>query len=188
MSAILLCARLALILIGLSCGWAGNAEAQRRVALVVGNSAYVNTARLATNPKHDAADMSASLKQLGFEVVEGNDLDKASMDRTIRNFAEMLPGAQMALFYYAGHGLQVGGQNYLVPIDAKLTSAAALDFEMIRMDLVQRTMERETTTNIVILDACRDNPLARNLARALGTRSAGGATSPASPSTCQLKF
>ena len=63
------------------------------------------------------------------------------------------------------------GQNYLVPVDAKLTTAAALDFEMVRLDLVHRTMERETSTNILILDACRDNPLARNLARALGTRS-----------------
>ena len=158
-------------LISIAQGWADPVYAQRRVALVVGNSAYVNTARL-ENPKNDAADIAASLKQLGFEVVEGKDLDKASMDRTIRNFADMLAGAQMALFYYAGHGLQVSGQNYLVPVDAKLTSAAALDFEMVRMDLIQRTMERETSTNIVILDACRDNPLARNLARAMGTRSA----------------
>lgn len=150
--------------------WAGPAVAQRRVALVIGNSAYVNTARL-ENPKNDAADMAETLKQLGFEVTEGRDLDKASMDRTIRNFAETLAGAQMALFFYAGHGLQVGGQNYLVPIDARLASAAALDFEMVRLDLVQRTMEREAPTNVVILDACRDNPLSRNLARALGTRS-----------------
>ena len=151
--------------------WTTAATAQRRVALVIGNSAYVNTARL-ENPKNDAADMAATLKQLNFEVVEGRDLDKASMDRTIRNFAETLAGAQMALFFYAGHGLQVGGQNYLVPIDAKLSSAAALDFETVRLDLIQRTMEREATTNVVILDACRDNPLSRNLARSLGTRSA----------------
>ena len=151
--------------------WTGTATAQRRVALVIGNSSYVNTARL-ENPKNDAADMAETLKQLGFEVIEGRDLDKASMDRTIRNFAETLAGAQMALFFYAGHGLQVGGQNYLVPIDARLASAAALDFEMVRLDLIQRTMEREATTNVVILDACRDNPLSRNLARALGTRSA----------------
>ncbi len=171
MRAILHWALLVPALIMFSANCAGTAYAQRRVALVIGNSAYVNTPRL-ENPKNDAADIAASLKQLGFEVAEGRDLDKAFMDRTIRNFADMLAGAQMALFYYAGHGLQVGGQNYLVPVDAKLTSAAALDFETIRMDLVQRTMERETSTNIVILDACRDNPLARNLARALGTRSA----------------
>jgi uncharacterized caspase-like protein len=146
------------------------AWAQRRLALVVGNSAYKHASALA-NPKNDAADLAALLRRLDFEVVEGHDLDKASMDRTIRNFAEKLAGSQLALFFYAGHGLQVSGQNYLVPIDAQLSSGAALDFETVRLDLIQRTMERETATNIVIVDACRDNPLARNLARALGTRS-----------------
>ena len=76
------------------------------------------------------------------------------------------------MFFYAGHGLQISGTNYLVPIDAQLRTASALDFEMVRLDLVQRTMEREAPTNILFLDACRDNPLAPNLARAMGTRSA----------------
>ena len=142
----------------------------KRIALVVGNSEYKHTGRL-ENPKNDAADMAAALKKLGFAVIEGRDLDKAAMDRTVRDFAEALNGAQVALFFYAGHGLQVAGQNYLVPIDAKLTTASAIDFEMVRLDLVHRTMERETSTNIIIMDACRDNPLARNLSRALGTRS-----------------
>ena len=142
----------------------------KRVALVVGNSEYKHTPRL-ENPKNDASDMAAVLKKLGFVVIERRDLDKAAMDRTIRDFAEALGGAQVGLFFYAGHGLQVGGQNYLVPIDAKLTTASAIDFEMVRLDLVHRTMEREASTNILIMDACRDNPLARNLARALGTRS-----------------
>jgi uncharacterized caspase-like protein len=75
------------------------------------------------------------------------------------------------LFFYAGHGLQVSGANYLVPVDARLEDASGLDFELVRLDLVQRTMEREVATNIIFLDACRDKPLARNLARALGTRS-----------------
>lgn len=145
------------------------ALAQKRVALVIGNSAYVNAPRLA-NPVNDAADMADVLTRMNFAVTQGRDLDKASMDRTIRNFAEGLAGAQMSLFFYAGHGLQVNGQNYLVPIDAKLTSATAIDFETVRLDLVQRSMERGTVTNILFLDACRDNPLARNLARTLGTR------------------
>ena len=142
----------------------------RRVALVIGNSDYKNSPKL-DNPGNDAADMAAALRQLGFQVFEGRDLDKPGMDRIIRDFAEALTGAHAGLFFYAGHGLQVGGQNYLVPIDAKLTSTAALDFEMVRLDLVHRSIEREANTNIIILDACRDNPLARNLARALGTRS-----------------
>jgi hypothetical protein len=111
------------------------------------------------------------LNSLGFHVVEGLDLSKTEMERTIRDFADAVSGARVGLFFYAGHGLQVSGENYLVPIDAKLTSASALDFEMVRLALIQRVMERATETNIIFLDACRDNPLARNLARATGTRS-----------------
>jgi hypothetical protein len=147
-----------------------SAQAHRRVALVVGNSAYQHTTPL-TNPKNDANDIGAALRKHGFEVVQGFDLDKAAFDRKIRAFAEMLPGASAAVFFYAGHGLQVGGQNYLVPIDATLITAASLDFEMIRLELVHRSMEREAGTNIMFVDACRNNPLARNLARAMGTRS-----------------
>jgi uncharacterized caspase-like protein len=141
-----------------------------RVALVIGNSEYKHTPRL-ENPGNDAADIAAVLKKLGFTVLEGRDLDKAAMDRKVRDFAQALSGAQAGLFFYAGHGLQVSGQNYLVPVDAELKAASGIDFELVRLDLVHRTMERETSTNILIMDACRDNPLARNLARALGTRS-----------------
>ena len=160
------------LLFCIATAWASSnpAFADKRVALVIGNAAYVHAGTLA-NPRNDAGDIAAELKKVGFEVVEGTDLDKAAMDRKIRDFANLLPGADTGLFFYAGHGLQVGGVNYLVPIDAQLSTAAALDFEMIRLDLIQRTMERETKTNILFLDACRDNPLARNLARAMGTRS-----------------
>lgn len=137
---------------------------------MIGNSEYKHTARL-ENPKNDAADVAKQLKELAFHVIERRDLDKGAMERAVRDFAETLGGAQVGLFFYAGHGMQVGGQNYLVPIDAKLTTASAVDFEMVRLDLVHRTMEREAPTNILIMDACRDNPLARNLARAPGTRS-----------------
>ena len=146
------------------------AHADKRVALVIGNSAYKHAGELA-NPKNDATDMAAALKKLSFHVIEGFDLDKAGLDRKIRDFATALAGADVGLFFYAGHGLQVAGQNYIVPVDAELTTAASLDFEMVRLDLVHRTMEREAPTNILFLDACRNNPLARNLARALGTRS-----------------
>jgi uncharacterized caspase-like protein len=147
------------------------AHAQKRVALVIGNAAYQSTPAL-TNPRNDATDMAAALKKLGFQVVEGFDLDKSSFERKVRDFADTMAGAEVGVFFYAGHGLQVAGHNYLVPVDAKLSTLAALDWEMVRLDLVQRTMERETETNVIFLDACRDNPLARNLARAMGTRSA----------------
>ena len=144
--------------------------AEKRVALVIGNSAYVHSAPL-TNPRNDGEDMAAAPESLNFQVVKGFDLDKPSMDRTIRAFATALSGAKVGLFYYAGHGIQVSGQNYLIPIDAELSTAAGLDFETVRMDLVHRIMEQEARTNIIFLDACRNNPLSRNLARALGTRS-----------------
>ncbi len=146
------------------------ALAQKRVALVIGNSSYQNATEL-KNPKNDAADMAAALSALGFQVISGTDLDKPGMDRLIRNFAVALVGADVGLFFYAGHGLQVAGNNYLVPVDASVDSAAGIDFELVRLDLIQRQMERETRTNVLFLDACRNNPLARNLARALGTRS-----------------
>jgi uncharacterized caspase-like protein len=151
--------------------WPSPAATHRRVALVVGNSTYRHTPKL-ENPKNDASDMSAALKQRGFHVIEGFDLDKAAFDRKIRDFATALQGAEVGLFFYSGHGMQVSGRNYLVPVDARLTTASALDFEVVPLDLVHRTMEREARTNILFFDACRDNPLSRNLARSLGTRSA----------------
>jgi hypothetical protein len=147
------------------------AAADKRVALVIGNSAYRHAPAL-RNPRNDATDVAVVLNRLGFKVIEGFDLDKAGMDRSVRSLAAALVGADVGVFFYAGHGLQVAGSNYLVPVDAELTSSAALDFEMVRLDVVQRTMERETSTNVLFLDACRDNPLSRNLARAMGTRSA----------------
>jgi len=148
----------------------GAVGAENRVALVIGNSAYRHVPEL-KNPKNDAIDMAAALERLGFKVVKGYDLDKTGMDRAVRDFATALTGADVGVLFYAGHGVQVSGINYLVPVDAQLTTAAALDFEMVRLDLVQRTMEREASTNVLFLDACRDNPLTRNLARAMGTRS-----------------
>ena len=149
----------------------GSASAGKRVALVIGNGAYVNAPPLA-NPGNDAEDMAAALKAMGFEVILGTDLDKRSMDRKILEFAGALSGAEVGVFHYSGHGLQVAGVNYLVPVDASLESAASLDFEAVPLGLIQRTMEREAKTNILFLDACRNNPLTRNLARAFGTRSA----------------
>ena len=143
----------------------------RRVALVIGNSAYEHATPLA-NPKNDAQAVSAVLKKLGFEVITGLDLTQAQLGETIRSFARAIRGAKTALFFYAGHGLQVQGNNYLAPIDAKLGDEADLEFETVRLETVLRQMEREPRTNLVFLDACRDNPLARNLARTMGTRSA----------------
>ena len=145
-------------------------NSERRIALVIGNSGYQNTPEL-RNPRHDAADTAESLRRVGFEVFEGHDLDKRSMERLIRQFGVKLSGADLALFFYAGHGIAIGEQNYLVPIDARLSGEGDVDFEVLPLALVLKQMEREAKTSIVLLDACRDNPLTRNLARSMGTRS-----------------
>ena len=146
------------------------ASASGRVALVIGNSAYKFAPKL-NNSVTDASDIAAALERLGFDVVLGLDLDYAGMREHVLRFSGQLAGAEAGLFYYAGHGLQVAGRNYLAPIDAQLTSEADLDFRTIDLDLVLRNMTRESRTNIMFLDACRDNPLAVNLARRLGARS-----------------
>src|SRR5262249_6485460 len=122
----------------------------------------------------DAMDMAAVLKRWGFQVIDGYDLDKAAFERKLRDFSVALRAAEAGLFFYAGHGLQVAGQNYLVPVDDKAEAADALVWEVVRLDLAKRTRGLPTSTNIIFLDACRNNPLARNLARAMGTRSAAG--------------
>ncbi len=148
------------------------AHAESRVALVIGNSAYRHTPRL-INPLNDAKDIAAALSRLGFDVSEAIDLDKRALDDALRAFANRSAAADTALVFYAGHGLQVSGQNYLLPVDAKLESERDLDFETIRLDVILRQLEtgRDGKTSLVFLDACRDNPLARNLARAMGVRS-----------------
>jgi uncharacterized caspase-like protein len=146
------------------------AHAEKRVALVIGNSAYRPQGEL-TNPRNDATDVAAALKGHGFQVIEGFDLDKVALDRKLRDFAAALAGADVGLFFYAGHGLQVEGRNYIIPIDAQLSTLAQLEVETTRFDVVQRIMESEDRTNILFFDACRNNPFARNLAQAMGTRS-----------------
>jgi Caspase domain len=125
----------------------------------------------AMNPPNDAADIARALRKLGFDVVEGRDLDRPGMDNAIRQFSRKLDGADIALFFYAGHGLQVNGKNYLVPIDAKLERPGDLTLDAVDIGNVLAQMEAEKRVNLIFLDACRDNPLARSLARSLGTRS-----------------
>ncbi|MEP1209763.1 MAG: caspase family protein [Rhizobiaceae bacterium] len=150
-------------------GWTQPALA-KRVALVIGNSDYVHAPPL-RNPGNDAEDMAAKLVQLDFEVVKGVDLDFIGMRRTIREFVNAIEDADIALFFYAGHGLQVGGRNLMAPIDAGLENENDLAFEAVPIDMVLSAMERSSKVNLVFLDACRNNPLARNLARSMGTRS-----------------
>src|SRR5450631_1270998 len=152
--------------------YASSAFAEKRVALVVGNSAYQNVARL-DNPRNDATLVAETLSGLGFTLVGGRaqlDLDKAALDTDVQNFGQQIQGADVALFYYAGHGVQVNGSNYLVPVGANPTREADVDFQMVDTNLVLRQMQGSgTRLNLVILDACRNNPFGGR-----GLRSADG--------------
>jgi hypothetical protein len=147
------------------------ATAEKRVALVIGNSAYQHTTLL-TNPRNDAEDIIAALRRLEFEVVPGGiDLDKRAMERVIREFTGKLGGVDVALFFFAGHAVQVSGQNFLVPVDAQLGAETDIDFETVPLSLVLRHMQREAATSLVFLDACRDNPLIKKIVQRSPTRS-----------------
>ena len=138
-----------------------NCRAEKRIALVVGNSSYQSVSPLA-NPRNDAALIAETLRKVGFILVGGRaqiDLDKPAFDRAIQAFGNELTGADVALFYYAGHGVQVRNVNYLVPISANPVKEADVDFQMVDVNLVLRQMEGSgTKLNLVILDACRNNP------------------------------
>jgi Caspase domain len=151
---------------------ASPAHADRRVALIIGNSAYMNVPRLA-NPDNDARLMAETLRSLGFTLVGGSaqlDLNEDGFRRVVEEFGKQLQGANVGLFYYAGHGVQVHGENYLVPIDSNPTKEADVDFQMLDANLVLRQMEGAgTKLNLVILDACRNNPFGGR-----GLRTTGG--------------
>jgi uncharacterized caspase-like protein len=147
------------------------ASAERRVAFVVGNGAYQHTSTL-PNPPVDARAMSALLRNVGFDVVEGTDLGRDAMTGLLRDFAAKTEGADVALFFYAGHGIAVDGKNYLIPVDADLKSeidvkfGAAIDVEV----TLDQTMA-DAKIKLVFLDACRDNPFANKIRSAARTRS-----------------
>lgn len=143
------------------------AASDKRVALVIGNTAYQNAVRL-PNPEGDAKAVADKLRKLGFVVVEGYNLDHEAFVETIKDFAKAVQGAGIGMFFYAGHGMQVNGKNYLVPIDAAFQDASALDFEAVPMDLVTRQMQQNVAVRLVVLDACRDNPLSKTLSRSMG--------------------
>jgi uncharacterized caspase-like protein len=139
------------------------AKADKRIALVVGNASYRNITQL-DNPRNDASLMAETLRSIGFQLVGGRaliDLDKASFDSAVQNFGNELAAADVALFYYAGHGVQVRGSNYMIPVGANPAKEADIDFQMVDVAVVLRQMEGSgTRLNIVLLDACRNNPLA----------------------------
>jgi uncharacterized caspase-like protein len=160
----------AAILLALSCS-AGLAE--KRVALVIGNSAYANVAKLA-NPSRDAQAMETLLRTAGFDVVQvAGDLGVVAMRRALRDFTDQVRDADIAVVFYAGHGMEVDGKNYLIPVDATLERDIDVEDESIPLDRVVQILEPARRLRLVVLDACRDNPFTRSMKRTVSSRSIG---------------
>lgn len=138
-----------------------NASSNRRIALVIGIGAYATSPL--KNPPNDATDMAAALSKVGFTVEHGVDLTQRQMKAMIREFGQKLKAGGQGLFYFAGHGVQLKGRNYLIPVDAEITSEADVEDQGVDANLVMGLMdEAGNGLNVVILDACRNNPFARS--------------------------
>jgi Caspase domain len=148
--------------------WTGAtpALADNRVALVIGNGAYVHVPHL-PNPSNDADDVAAALKRTGFQTIVGKDLDQSGMQDVVIKFARAARTADVAVFYYSGHAMQYGGVNYLFPIDAQLSDEADL-VRMARVDDILANLKQAKNLRILVLDACRNNPFADQLKESIG--------------------
>ena len=162
------------------------AHAGERVALVLGNSAYRNAPPL-PNPVNDGAMIAATLKNAGFDVVDSrSDLPALEMRRALRDFSDRARDADIAVIYYAGHGMEVDGTNYLIPVDAKLERDTDVYDEALSLDRILVAVEPAKQLRLVILDACRDNPFAKNMKKTVALRSIGRGLAkiePTSPNT-----
>jgi uncharacterized caspase-like protein len=162
------------------------AFAEKRVALVLGNSAYQNVAPL-PNPVNDGAVIAATFKEAGFDVVDSrHDLPAAETRRALRDFADRARGADIAVVYYAGHGMEVDGTNYLIPVDAKLERDTDVYDEALSLDRILLAVEPAKQLRLVILDACRDNPFAKGMKRTTASRAIArglAKVEPTSPNT-----
>lgn len=158
---------------GLAVLTAGAVQAETRVALVIGNAQYTAVPTL-PNPANDASLIAKSLKQIGFTVTLKKNVNKAALEQSLQDFSQSVENSDVALIYYAGHGVEVGGTNYLVPIDAKLAKERDVDFEAVSLPSVLRTLEGAHQLRMVVLDACRNNPFkmqpSGSSVRAIGQR------------------
>jgi uncharacterized caspase-like protein len=161
----------------------GPAFAEKRVALVLGNSAYQNVAPLA-NPVNDGARIAATLKDAGFDVVDSRrDLAAAETRRALRDFADRARDADIAVVYYAGHGIEVDGGNYLIPVDARLERDTDIYDEGLSLDRILIAIEPAKKLRLVILDACRDNPFSRTMKRTVASRAIGQGLAKVEPTS-----
>lgn len=144
----------------------------KSVALVIGNSTYQSVAPL-ENPGNDARDVSEALRRQGFEVISVLDQNRAEMRHSLRDFRDRADAAEVALVYYAGHGIEIAGRNYLVPVDARLEDERDAELEMIDLNLVLDQISGASALKMVVLDACRNNPFVAKMKRQGATRSVG---------------
>ncbi|MDE0206065.1 MAG: SUMF1/EgtB/PvdO family nonheme iron enzyme [Candidatus Tectomicrobia bacterium] len=151
---------------------AGTPLAAERVALVIGNANYAHAPRL-DNPLNDATDVAAALTRQGFAVDRLDNADKTSLEQALHKLSQAASGAEIALVFYAGHGIEVDKRNFLVPVGARLASEQDVEFETVTLDLAMRAVGRASGLGLVILDACRDNPFVASMRREDGTRSIG---------------
>ncbi|WP_334366064.1 caspase family protein [Bradyrhizobium sp. AZCC 1578] len=159
------------------------AFAEKRVALILGNSAYQNVAPL-TNPVNDSSKIAATLKDAGFDVVDSRrDLPAAETRRALRDFADRARDADIAVVYYAGHGIEVDGANYLIPVDARLERDTDIYDEGLSLDRILIAIEPAKKLRLVILDACRDNPFARTMKRTIASRAIGQGLAKVEPTS-----
>ena len=149
---------------------ASNSNFDKKIALVIGNSKYLNTVQL-LNPQKDAKAVADKLTQMGFEVNLALDLNDRDMENLIADFSDEVSSVDLALFYYAGHGFQLNGTNYLMPIDAGLKSENKTKVENIAVDLVLEYLNGAKKLGIVLIDACRSNPLFTRMPRKSASRS-----------------
>jgi uncharacterized caspase-like protein len=147
-------------------------RADKRVALVVGNANYAHTAALG-NPRNDATDVAQALTAVGFDVTLKLDVEKRQMDQAVAQFARMAKTADAVLFYYAGHGMQFDGKNYLMPVDAELQDELSMRYEMTAIDDVKAALQLSPGVKIMVLDACRNNPLADQFVRSISIANRG---------------
>jgi uncharacterized caspase-like protein len=164
----------------------GHAFAEKRVPLVIGNSAYQNVNWL-TNPANDSGAMSETLKSAGFDVVElKRDLNVSEMRRALRDFSNNVRDADVAIVYFAGHGIEIDGTNYIILVDATLERDIDAFDEAIPLDRILTVIEPARQLRLVILDACRDNPFDKTMKRTIGSRAVGrglAKVEPTSPNT-----
>jgi len=159
------------------------AHAEKRVALVIGNSAYQNASKL-TNPVNDANAMADLFRRAGFDVVEARlDLGNLEFKRVAREFTAVARDADVAVMYFAGHGIEVNGTNYLIPTDARLATDFDVEDEALSLDRLVRALEPARRLRLIILDACRDNPFIQKMQRSVASRAVSSGLAKVEPAT-----